>query len=421
MTRSKQWMAGAAKCLPRQLQMRHSSYLDVNLDVLSSNLRKIKALAPRASVIPMVKGNAYGHGILEVSNFLLHEGGAQRLGVASLGEALEVVRHLKPLHDSVRTSRHCPSKLAKRDVIVFSDTELLHPAHRRAYSEHGNVLVPMLGCIEDFKAYMASSTLRRKPLHLKVNSGMNRLGLSLDELAEVVIPALKSVGITTVQHVATHLAVSGNMLRDGDKTSSQLQRFKQAVDLLTSSGITVAETSVANSGAIEQGIGIDQTYVRPGLMMYGPASVLSPRRLWTGRQVGCFETRVLKTFAVRCGECVGYGFHPVPADSVVAILGVGYADGFQRYNSGLPITINGISGKIFGAVNMDMAAVRFDLPTLQLSAGQVMQRVKVGSRVRIWCDDIQERADFCDTIPYELMCALSVRVPRIYSRGKRRA
>lgn len=399
------------------LYMRHSSYVKVHLGVLADNVAKIQKLAPKAKLIPMVKGNAYGHGIVEVSEFLTKDVGIKRLGVASLGEGLEIMKDnkilqraaIKSKQDTVRRP-HAP---AKADVVVFSDTELRNPVVRRAYEQHGNALIPMIGTMLDLKVFLGSPELRRRPLFLKLNTGMNRLGLNPAEIQEA-IPLLRQAGVTAIQHLAQHFAASGKKVTPGDRTMSQLRVFYQGVEAFKASGIDVRETSVANSGAIEQRIGVHETYVRPGLMLYGPGSVLVPKRLWNGKQVGHLVSTVIHTMVVKSGEFVGYGLIPVDDDCVVAMLPIGYADGFLRYYTGAPLVVNGVAGVVHGRVNMDMISVTFPLTKLQMTAKAVLKRVAVGHPVVVWSDNIQSHADAVGSNTYQLMTSLSIRLPRVF-------
>ncbi|CUG06411.1 alanine racemase, putative [Bodo saltans] len=365
----------------------------------------------------MVKGNAYGHGINEISDFLTKDLGQRRLGVASLGEALEIMKTNKTMQRSAVKSRQVairsPDKAAPADIVVFSDTELSNPAVRVAYEKHGNALVPVVGTMPNLKVFLGTPELRRRPLFLKLNTGMNRLGLSPKEVQDA-IPMLHQAGVTKIQHLAQHFACSGNKITPGDRTTSQLAKFYDAVREFRGAGIEVHETSVSNSGAIEQRIGVNETYVRPGLMMYGPGSVLVPKRLWKGKQVGHFMCNVIHTMFVQAGDFVGYGMNAVEDACVIALLSVGYADGFLRYYKGLTINVNGIQGHVHGNVNMDLTAIAFPLSKLGMSKEAVEKRVKVGHPVLLWSDNIQEQADAARTITYELMTSLSIRIPRVY-------
>lgn len=365
--------------------MRHSTFLEVNLKLLQENFSKIKSLT-KAHVLPMVKANAYGNGLVPISKFLVEECEVNRLGCASLGEAL----HL--FHE-------CPN--LNVEMMVLSDTEITNPDYADAYNNYS--ITPVLYNYSDVEYFLKNAIFAKVPLVLEINSGMNRLGISLDELSELA-PKLKSRG---VKHLMTHFARSSDKLKDDDKTHRQMDEFIEAKKILKDSGVEVRETSVANSGAIEQKFGVDETFVRPGLMLYGSYSV-SPR-IWDGHQISRFVTKVLKTFSVKKGVPVGYGVNVAPEDCFIAVIAVGYADLSLTTASGAEIVVNGHKGKIFARVNMDMMFLIFD----NAAAG----KIKPGDAIEIWNHDnrvIGDLAVAMKTIPYQLMCGLTNRIPRIY-------
>lgn len=366
--------------------MRHSSFLEINLSFLSENMEKVQQLAPKAKILPMVKANAYGHGLIPISQHLVNECGIKTLGCASIGEAQQIFQQSPDLA--------C-------EVLVFSDTEMQDSDLRGLYQTLP--MTPVLHQPADVEAVLADSRLNNLPLVLKLNTGMNRLGLNLDEL-ECLIPKIRPRG---VKHLLTHFACSYYPLKTGDKTYRQMDQFRQARQMLLDAGVAVEETSVSNSGAIEQHFGIDESYVRPGLMIYGPPSV--EPAIWHGRQISRLVTKVLKTFLVKKGTPIGYGINVAAEDCYLAIISLGYGDGLMTYASGIKLRINGLEARLFARVNMDMAYLSFEAS----AAG----KIKSGDSIEIWNHDnsvITDIATQMKTIPYALMCAISGRIPRIY-------
>ncbi len=366
--------------------MRHSSYLEINLRLLSENMEKIRSLSAKAAIIPMVKADAYGNGLIPVSQHLVREEKINKIGVASLGEAMKLVKE-------------CPD--LDTEYLVFSDTEIADSKLRSLYSDYN--ITPVIHQPEDLNYFLNDENLKDVPLILKVNTGMNRLGFSLQEL-EGNLPRLKNRGI---KHLLTHFAHSYVPQKSGDKTSRQLDEFEKAKKLLADGGVKVEETSISNSGAIEQKIGTHETYVRPGLMMYGPYSV--EPRIWDGHQISKLITKVMKTFLVKKGTPVGYGINVAGEDGFVAVLPVGYGDGIPTFASGIKLSVNGHPCTIFARVNMDM--------TFLIFAPDVAGKIKAGDMVEIWNHDnrvISDIAAQMKTIPYALMCGITGRIPRIY-------
>lgn len=369
--------------------------------MLSENIRKIQALAPKAKVLPMVKGDAYGHGIIQISRWLYERCGMKRLGVAALGEAETISSQLHNFAEDPETS-----------IVVFSDTEIRNPELRKAYLS--GKIIPVMASVRDVEELLSAEELRSVQLFLKVNTGMNRLGVSLEELAALA-PVIKEQR-GSVDHLLQHFAHSWVMLQPGDTTSIQIENFAKAKELLKQHGVGIGETSMSNSAAIEQGIGVEETWVRPGLMMYGPPSVVSPKKLWDGHQISAFVTKIVQRYFVEKGASVGYGNFPVPEDAVVAMLPVGYADGMIKYYTGASITVNGEAGKIHGNVNMDMTALIFPAPTPERRA-QLEAKINVEDKVYVWDhnnDTINSFAQQVDTNCYQLMCGLTIRLERLY-------
>ncbi|ORC84111.1 putative alanine racemase 2 [Trypanosoma theileri] len=387
--------------------MRHSTYLEVCLGNIAHNVNNIRHLVGEAKLIPMVKGNAYGHGIERVSQFLHDVCGMNKLGVASLGEAL-----------AIRDKQPSIAKSTKSEIFVFSDTEILNEGFHHYYQasgQHGVRLTPILGTTTQLKKFCTSSAFKRSKLCLKVNTGMNRLGLKLDEIKNV-IPLLKQRG--GVDLLLQHFSVAVSLDRFNE-TIAHYDNFRKVKELLSDSGVEVRATSVSNSGAIEQQIGINEDYVRPGIMLYGPRSVRS-KILWNGYPASYFYTKVLRHFPVRKGEGVGYDLFPAREDGVMVLLPIGYADGLLRSYQGMPITVTphdaqeSITGILHGMVNMDMAAVMVYPKEVGKDMGEIMTAVKDESRILVWGGDIGEKAIAVGSIPYQLMCGLSIRVPRVY-------
>lgn len=366
--------------------MRHSSFVEVNLSFLGENVERIKKLAPAAKLIPMVKADAYGNGLHPIVRFLAEECSIRNLGCATLGEALSIVEEFPKI---------------KSNILVFSDAEFQDEKFRDAYLNLN--ITPVLHDPRDLNLALTLSECKRMPIVIKLNTGMNRLGFTAEDLIPF-IPKLKSRGI---KHLMTHFSCSYYALKAGDKTHRQMSEFERIRKVLTDAGVSIEETSVANSGAIEQGFGISETYVRPGLMLYGPPSV--EPRIWDGHQISRLVTKVLKTFQVKKGTPLGYGINVAGEDYFTIIVAMGYGDGLTTYASGTNIKINGYSGKIFARVNMDMAYIVFD--------PKVEGKIKVDDKIEIWGNDnrvITDLATQMKTIPYQLMCGISSRIPRVY-------
>lgn len=365
--------------------MRLSSELSVNLSHLAYNFEKVNAKAAGAETIFMVKADAYGHGIAQISDFSFNELKIKRFGCASIGEAI-FIRETNP-------QLLC-------ELWVFSDLALELEVGREAYLELG--IIPVIHSMSDLKLFLKNTEFRKTPLVLKFDTGMHRLGISHSDVDEVLL-LLKAAGRSEIEHVMTHFSCSYLAMKKGNKTERQLNLFEKILDSLRVEGISINETSCANSGAIEQGVGLNHSHIRPGLMMYGGESYQ-----WCGKSVSSLKTKVLKTYTVKKGMPVGYGGHVCGKDGYIALLAIGYGDGFLASFSGKKFEFYGKQAQVLGRVNMDLTSIFFE---------ELPVEVKTGSEFIVWGEgvhDINLLAAQLKTIPYQLFTAISTRVPRRY-------
>ncbi len=346
----------------------------IDTQALRSNLAVLRARAPRSRIMAVVKANAYGHGLVPVALAL---GDADAFAVARIEEAAAlrgagVKQPIVLLEGVINAEQLAAAAELSLELVV-------HDALQIALLE---------GC----------RAAHRFTLWIKVDTGMNRLGLRVEDfaaawqrLAALPVPPL---GL----RVLTHLACADE--RSHAANATQLERFAALADRL---GV---ERSIANSAAV---LGLPQSHVewvRPGLALYG----LSPFAGQTGTAFGLspvmtLESTVIAVRRVRRGESVGYGAAwRAGRDSRVAILAGGYGDGLLRsLPNGAPVIISGRRAPLAGRVSMDMIAVDVtDLPP-----------VHPGERAELWGATlpVEEVAAVAGTLPYELVCGISQRVP----------
>lgn len=374
--------------------MRFRSRLLVDLNILSENYQKLKKICPKNEVLFMVKADAYGHGILPIVRHAVTELGIKEFGCATLGEAIHLRDELYDL---------------EFEIYVFSDVQLGLQEKSEIYLNRR--IIPVLSNLNDLNFILGNSEFKNFPLCIKFNTGMNRLGIDYDKASEV-IDLVKSKGRKSIYHLLTHFSSSSLSMITNKKNIEQKARFKALKEAFIGAGLELERTSIANSGAIEQGHGLEETHVRPGLMMYGPSSLIKPIReqsLWTGKTISSLETYVLKVFPVSKGQPIGYGATPVPYEGLCAIIALGYGDGFSTRYAGATLNHNGHLGKVVGRVNMDMAQVLFKKDAIN--------DLKVDDRFIVWRNeqsDIMRLSDETATIPYEIFLHLTNRVPKVY-------
>ena len=348
----------------------------IDTRALRHNLRTIRERAKGARVMAVVKANAYGHGLIPTALALAE---ADAFAVARLEEGLA-------LRAAGITQ---PIVLLEG---VFAAEHLLEAAR------HGFDLVvhdPLqIELLEEYNG------LARFIVWIKIDTGMNRLGFRPEDFP-TALQRIKQMRPAALEiRLLTHLARADES--DDTMTREQLNRFKDATEGLKDDHAT----SIANSAGLFGRLHLQQDWVRPGLALYGA----SPFEDRTAAELGLhpvmsLETSVIATRKVLKGETVGYGgTWKASHDSTIAIIAAGYGDGITRnLAGGTPILINGQRAPLVGRVSMDMIAV--DVTHTQ--------GVHVGTPVVLWGVGlpVEEIARYAATIPYELLCGVSQRVP----------
>jgi alanine racemase len=351
----------------------------------------------------MVKADAYGHGLEPLIGAFSEL--AEELGVATLEEGLQI-----------RSWSH-------QDVPVFLAAgakdwgdRLFFDAVREAR------LVPAISSVDELRLLAERvGNSGRFRLELKLDTGMGRLGIQEGELPDV-IRILHSSEALQVVGVMTHFASSDE--QDLGPTLEQETLFRRMISQLPDDLVARASVHSCNSGALLQrglghtDIGGTTNVVRPGVMLYGAA----PSKLFHERPegkrlkaVGRWTARVIEVRAVAPGGAVGYGGtwkNESDQPLQVAVLGVGYADGFRRnLGNRTRVLIRGNSFPVIGRVNMDLVSV---LANERIRVGD--EAVILGSQEgELGCDVIPawEWADLCGTIPYEIWTSIGPRVKRV--------
>jgi alanine racemase len=345
----------------------------IDTAALQHNLRRMRAVSG-ARVMAVVKANAYGHGLVQAANALRE---ADALAVARLDEGMQL-----------------RAAGIRQPIVVlegvFSGAELTTAAEADFdLVVHDPEQVRLLELDANKHAF---------PLWLKIDSGMNRLGFRPESFATIWRRIDTLATAPRVRRVMTHLARADEP--DHAMTKEQLARFAAVTDKL---GV---ETSIGNSAGTLLWPEARGNWVRPGLALYGVSPFAGREGVDFGLQsVMTLEAMVIAVRSVLAGETVGYGgAWRAARDSTIAIVAAGYGDGLARQlPSGTPVLVDGSSATLVGRVSMDMIAV--DVTELR--------NVRVGSRAQLWGRDlpVEKIAARAGTIPYELLCGVSQRVP----------
>ncbi len=374
--------------------MKFRSRLVVNLDNLSFNYSQIKKMAPQSKVLFMVKADGYGHGMISIVRYSVCELGIKDFGCATIGEALVLREELNDL---------------EFDIYVFSDIQLELLENAEIYLKRR--IIPVISNVSELDYILHTDGFQHFPICLKFNTGMNRLGLDPSD-ASLIINKLKQHRRGSIHHLISHYANASFPMASNERNIAQRDRFNELKNIFREAGIVLERTSQANSGCIEQGYGFEDTHLRAGLMMYGPTSLLpefSSSGFFQGKTVSSLETYILRTFEVKAGTPIGYGSTLCPYDGLVAILAIGYGDGFSTRYAGAHLYHKGFEGVITGRVNMDMIQVLFPI--------EAKDHIKAHEIFTIWGKqdgDLLKFSAETKTIPYELFCSLLPRIPRVY-------
>jgi alanine racemase len=378
-------------------------WAEIDLKAVSQNVRELRRItSPGSRLMAVVKANGYGHGAVEVSLAAL-ENGADCIGVARMNEGLHLRRAgitAPILIMGFTPPEHSEEIVANRltqTVYTFEAAESLSDAAARLQT--------------------------RTKVHIKVDTGMGRLGLLLDSPrisllgkhlpgnAQRVIDSIFRLPRLEVEGIFTHFATADS--RDKTYTLQQLERFMEFLDKLKVHGLEFPIRHAANSAAL---IDLPETHldmVRPGISLYGfyPSAEVNRQRVFLTPAM-MLKTRVIHLKMVPAGFHVSYGLtYQTENPTVIATIAAGYADGLNRLLSSRgQMLVRGSRARIVGRICMDLTL---------LDVGHIPE-VSIGDEVVIFgsqgqeCIPVEEMAEALNTIHYEIVTSLSSRVERVY-------
>ena len=360
----------------------------VDLGALAQNLAHVRRLAPRSEVLAIVKANAYGHGAVEMTR-ALQRLAVRRFGVATVDEGI-----------ALRQAGINDALLVMGATMPAQFAELV--AHQ---------LTPVLYRPDMVQAFASKvpSCAMPYPVHIKIETGMGRLGLSPQEMPDLVgMPDFQTA--LQLEGVMTHLADADNP--DTRHTEAQLARFEQTLEMLQQRELVPPLVHAANSAALTTYPASRYSLVRPGLMLYGYHTLAQEDLRSDVQPVLTWKTTIAHLHTVQPGDSVSYNRTFVASrPSRIAVLPMGYADGYNRLlsNRGV-VLIGGRRAPVVGRVCMDMTMVDVtNVPGVQIGHEAIL--IGQQGQERITAQDL---AAWQQTIPYEILCAIGPRVPRQY-------
>jgi alanine racemase len=358
----------------------------VDLGALAHNYRLLTEYVSSPGIIAVVKANAYGHGAARVG-LALEAAGARWLSCADIEEGI-LLRQAG----------------VKVPILVFGALSL---GNVDGIFEHG--LTPTVSTPSAVRTLEDAAARHnvRLDCHLKIDTGMNRLGFRHDQLDRTMPPLLGSAHLR-VTAVYTHFATADNP--DDPLFGEQRERFDRAYDKLRALGLGPVARHAANSAALLRDERIWFDFVRPGLLLYGlvPPPLATTMAL---KPVMQLTSRIVAVKGIRSGEGVGYGMKfRTDAPRSVAVVPAGYADGLDTRLGGRgDVLVRGRRAPIVGSVCMDMLMI--DVTDLRVEPGDEVVVLGEQGDERM---DAREMAAAIGTIPWELLCRIGTRIERVY-------
>ncbi len=359
----------------------HQTFLEIDLTALLQNIDYYKSkLNPKTQLMCMVKAFGYGSGIREISTILQHHN-IDYLGVAYTDEGVE----LREQGIKTQILVMNPEEVSYEEIIRYQLEPSLYSLHQ----------------LENFIHYLIDKNKRSYPVHLKIDTGMHRLGF-LEEDIDELIATLNSQPEIYVKGIFSHLAVADEQEEQGF-TLVQIEKFKQISNRIeTNIGYSTTK-HILNSAGIEHYPSFQFDMVRLGIGMYGVYR--HPHTI----PVHTLKTKISQIKTVKKGEYIGYGKSVrTEEDTIIGIIPIGYADGFSRRlsNGKGTVWIKGQQAPVIGRVSMDMTAVNLSK----------IEGIKEGEEVEIFGKHrpVEDLAKEIDTIPYEVLTSVSARVVRTY-------
>ncbi|MBM2826070.1 MAG: alanine racemase [Dehalococcoidia bacterium] len=363
-------------------------WAEIDLDAIAHNIKEIqRRVGGNREILAVVKANGYGHGAVQVAKEALRSG-ARRLGVACADEGVQLRQAgiTAPVLVMGYTPEWEAVKLIANDLTPTVTTRKLALALAAASSQKGRVT----------------------PVHIKIDTGMNRLGVSPGE-AEELVSLIRSLPSLSAEGLYTHFASADEL--DKEFTYQQFKVFLQTAERLPAIPYRHAANSAAILDLPEMGLEI----VRPGVSVYGCYPSNSVGRSVELRPALTLKSRVARLQWLAPGETVSYGRTWMAKERCrIALVSCGYADGLPRLLSNVGhMLVRGVRVPIVGRICMDQCIVDVThVPGIELDDEVVI--IGRQGEEEITAGDVAQEAQ---TISYEILCGISARVPRLYIKG----
>ncbi|MGT0062112.1 alanine racemase [Helicobacter pylori] len=375
--------------------LKRASFVEVNSASLRHNFGAVKSIVPKdAHIMAVVKANAYGAGAIKASEIFLQEG-ANYLGVATLDEALELRSHF-----------------SKTPILVLG-----YSPNSNASMLIDNDLSAMIFSLEQAEVFsqMALKSQKRLKIHLKIDTGMHRLGLEPNFKSIEIIKKIRALKGLEIEGIFTHLSNADAKIKTHAK--NQMKTFNAFLEQLLNQKIEFQYRHAYNSAGILSLCNGNENRLlnlyRPGIMLYGfyPSNGMKETCPTILKNVISLKAQIVQIRSVKKGEFIGYGEHfYTNEETLVGTLALGYADGLVRdLGNRIQVAINNQLAPLIGKVCMDQCFVK--LNNIQAKEGDEV--ILFGDKSAN-ANDASEIAMLLNTIPYETISTLSKRLERVY-------
>ncbi|UOS16276.1 alanine racemase [Helicobacter pylori] len=375
--------------------LKRASFVEVNTASLRHNFSAVKSIVPKdAHIMAVVKANAYGAGAIKVSEIFLQEG-AHYLGVATLDEALELRSHF-----------------SKTPILILG-----YSPNSNASMLIDNDLSAMIFSLEQAEVFsqMALKSQKRLKIHLKIDTGMHRLGLEPNFKSIEIIKKIRALKGLEIEGIFTHLSNADAKIKTHAK--NQMKAFNAFLEQLLDQKIEFQYRHAYNSaGILSLCNGNENRFLnlyRPGIMLYGfyPSNGMKESCPTILKNVISLKAQIVQIRSVKKGEFIGYGEHfYTNEETLVGVLALGYADGLMRaLGNRIQVAINNQLAPLIGKVCMDQCFVKLN----NIEAKEGDEVILFGDK-SAKANDASEIAALLNTIPYETISTLSKRLERVY-------
>ncbi|MEW6095821.1 MAG: alanine racemase [bacterium] len=359
-----------------------NKWVEINLANITHNIGQIHRLVgENVEIMPIVKANAYGHGAVEVAKTAINAG-ANKLGVTSLSEGIEL-----------------------RSAGIYTPILILSPLDiDQTKKAIDNQLTLAISSIADIKELINLNQPIK--IHLKIDTGMGRLGIQCGEISKLIDILRSKPANLEIEGILSHFAQAD--CDDNSYTYQQFNKFQDVINHLSQAGINIPIKHISNSAGILKFKEMHLNLVRPGIMIYGLYPAPNIPKTVALRPVMTFKAKIVQLRKIPQGYRISYGStYITDKETLIATIPVGYADGYNRLLSNkAQVTIKGFRAPIVGRVTMDFCMLNVnDIP-----------EVAIGDEVILFgeCPSVDELAQICNTINYEVVCGINQRVPRVY-------